>query len=82
MKKVSLIPLFCFCAAELSAAASAVPRVDIQTVSIEQGSDRQVSVFYTLTDAPGIITVDFQTNSAENAWVSIGTGIYFLFAHN
>lgn len=73
MKNVSLFSLSCFCAAELFAAASAVPRVDERSVSIEQDFDRQVSVFYTLTDAPGIITVDFQTNSAENVWVSIGT---------
>ena len=71
MKNVSLFSLSCFCAAELFAAASAVPRVDESAVSMEQASDRLVTVSYKLTDAPGIVTIDFQTNSTVG-WVSIG----------
>ena len=57
-------------------ASAAVPRVDENTVSLVQNSaSRLVTVTYTLTQAPGIVTVDFQTNytdGAETKWASIG----------
>ena len=71
MKKISAFSLSCVLAIDLFAAASAVPRVDESAVSMEQASDRLVTVSYKLTDAPGIVTIDFQTNSTVG-WVSIG----------
>jgi formylglycine-generating enzyme required for sulfatase activity len=71
MKKISAFSVSCVLATELLAAASAVPRVDESAVSMEQASDRLVTVSYKLTDAPGIVTIDFQTNSTVG-WVSIG----------
>ena len=71
MKKMSAFSLSCVLAMDIFAAASAVPRVDESAVSMEQASDRLVTVSYKLTDAPGIVTIDFQTNSTVG-WVSIG----------
>ena len=58
------------------AAFAAAPRVDKADVSMVQDvNTRRVTVTYTLKEAPGIVTVDFQTNAtgtAEGPWVSIG----------
>ena len=58
-----------------AAALAAVPRVDENTVTISQDASRAVTVTYTLTQAAGIVTVDFQTNCVTGAgetWASIG----------
>ena len=64
-------------AAVTSAALSAaVPSVT--NVSMTQADDRLVTVTYTLSDAPAVVTVDVQTNATANAasddpgWKSIG----------
>jgi len=54
-------------------AALATPTVDQNAVTMTQDSaSRRVTIKYTLTEEPGIVTVDIQTNAGENAWVSIG----------
>lgn len=59
------------CAAAASALqAFALPRVDLDEVVLAQSG--RVTVSYILRDAPGIVTVDFQTNTAAGAWTSIG----------
>lgn len=59
--------------ASASVAFASGPRVDLNTVTLVQdASSHRVTVKYTLTGAPGIVTLDIQTNAAENVWVSIG----------
>ena len=57
-------------------AANAEPRVDQNAVTLTQDpQSRLVSVAYTLTGEPAVITVDFQTNAVANVetgWLSIG----------
>ena len=58
-------------AATASAALSAaVPNVTGVTMS--QASDRLVTITYTLSDAPAVITLDVQTNVTGDVWASIG----------
>ena len=71
MKKTITFSMSIAIAMELLATASAVPNINESDVLIEQGADRLITVSYKLTDAPGIVTIDFQTNSASE-WVSIG----------
>ena len=55
---------------------AAVPHVT--SVAMSQANDRLVTITYTLSDAPAVVTVDVQTNAAANAanddpgWTSIG----------
>ncbi len=60
----------------VAATAAAVPRVSQNDVLLVQDQQsRLVSVTYTLTGEPAVITVDFQTNAVANAetgWLSIG----------
>ncbi len=62
--------------AAIAATAAAEPRVDQNAVTLTQDpQSRLVSVTYTLTGEPAVITVDFQTNAVANAetgWLSIG----------
>ena len=62
--------------AAIAATAAAEPRVDQNAVTLTQDpQSRLVSVTYTLTGEPAVITVDFQTNAVANAetgWASIG----------
>ena len=55
---------------------AALPHVDQNAVVLAQDSySRLVTVTYTLTGEPAVITIDFQTNevaNAESGWVSIG----------
>jgi len=60
-----------------SACALAVPRVDENSVTMEQAENpnRTVTISYVLTGEPGIVTFDVETNvtgTAEGPWVSIG----------
>ena len=65
-----------FAAIAASTSLAAVPNVDQNAVTIAQDSQsRLVTVSYTLTGEPAVITVDFQTNAVANAetgWTSIG----------
>ena len=55
---------------------AAVPNVT--GVAMSQANDRLVTITYTLSDAPAVVTIDVQTNAAANAasddpgWTSIG----------
>lgn len=55
--------------AGLSASAS-VPVVS--NVSTSQDASRRVTVTYTLSEEPGIITLTAQTNRGDNVWIDIG----------
>jgi len=65
-----------FAAFAASTSLAAVPNVDQNAVTLAQDSQsRLVTVGYTLTGEPAVITVDFQTNAVANAetgWTSIG----------
>ena len=69
-------PVLVFAALAASTSLAAVPNVDQNAVTIAQDSQsRLVTVSYTLTGEPAVITVDFQTNAVANAetgWTSIG----------
>ena len=61
------------CIAAVALSIAAAPYVDQDDVVLSQNrGSRLVSVKYTLRGDPGVVTVDFQTNAAENAWLSIG----------
>ncbi|MBO5751835.1 MAG: formylglycine-generating enzyme family protein [Kiritimatiellae bacterium] len=64
----TLLSIFTIVGAVIS--ATAIPRVDLTDVTLSQGAIVKVS--YTLKNEPGIVTVDFQTNSTAGGWVSIG----------
>ena len=49
---------------------AAVP--EVADVTMAQASDRLVTITYTLSAAPAVVTVDIQTNAAGGAWASIG----------
>ena len=49
---------------------AAVP--EVTGVTMTQATDRLVTISYTLSDAPAVVTVDIQTNMTGNAWESIG----------
>ena len=62
--------LFAATAAVLFAAPLlALPRAEV--TSFNQ-SDPTVTITYTLSEAPAIVTLDIQTNVAGNVWASIG----------
>ena len=73
---LQLFNLSTLAAAFAALAAGAEPRVDQNAVTLTQDpQSRLVSVTYTLTGEPAVITVDFQTNAVANAetgWLSIG----------
>ena len=49
---------------------AAVP--EVTGVTMTQASDRLVTITYTLSDAPAVVTVDVQTNVTGDTWASIG----------
>ena len=49
---------------------AAVPEVTAVTMS--QAADRLVTITYTLSDAPAVITLEVQTNATGDVWASIG----------
>ena len=51
-------------------ASGAVP--EVTGVTMSQSIDRLVTINYTLSDAPAVITLDVQTNASGNVWASIG----------
>lgn len=76
MKKTIIATLAAGAAAFAFADAATPPSVS--GVTMEQASDRLVTIGYTLADGPAVITLDIQTNATENAaaddpgWTSIG----------
>lgn len=50
--------------------AAGVP--EVASVTMQQLSHRKVNIEYELTSAPAVITLDIQTNDAQNVWTSIG----------
>lgn len=69
MKKTMLLGV----AVGAASLASAVPHVDENDVTLTQDSfSRKVTVTYTLTGEPGIITMDVETNAHDDVWVPIG----------
>lgn len=69
-------PVLVFVALVASTSLATVPNVDQNAVTVAQDQQsRLVTVSYTLTGEPAVITVDFQTNAVANAatgWLSIG----------
>lgn len=60
-----------FAEAEPESAGPAVP--EVSAVKMVQATDsRLVTITYTLTNAPAIITLEVQTNNADGVWTSIG----------
>jgi len=59
-----------FAVAASTALPAAVP--EISNVTMAQDTTRQVTITYTLADAPAVVTVDVQTNNANGGWASIG----------
>ena len=45
---------------------------NVMGVTMAQAQDRLVTITYTLSDAPAVITLDVQTNVTGDVWASIG----------
>lgn len=45
---------------------------EVTAAAMTQGNDRKVTVTYTLSGAPAVVTLDIQTNVSGNVWASIG----------
>ena len=75
-------PLLALLAALCATTLLALPTIDGGTVSIAQNQrSRLVTVRYTLTGDPAVVTVDFQTNDvATGTWTSIGGEKYSRLA--
>ncbi len=58
------------CTPVVAFASAIVPAVS--DVSMSQSADRTVTVTYTLTNAPAVVTLDIQTNGTGGVWASIG----------
>ena len=57
----------------VAGASAAVPTIAEGSVSMTPGTGhRWMMVTYRLEGAPGIVTMDVQTNAGDNVWVSIG----------
>jgi len=69
MKKL-VAPVFVLATVLAAHADAALPVVS--SVSMQQISSKNVTISYSLTGASAVITLDIQTNTADNAWVSIG----------
>ena len=66
MKRLILTALILLC----GAASAAMPKAE--NVTISGIGSREVTITYTLTAAPAVVTLDIETNTASGAWVSIG----------
>ena len=55
-----------------SCAAMAAEMPEVTAVSMTQADSREVTIAYTLANAPAIVTVDIQTNVSGDVWASIG----------
>ena len=67
IKYITMAALAAMTTATLTAA---VPEVSDATMT--QTADRLVTITYSLTDAPAVITLDIQTNNTQGTWTSIG----------
>ena len=79
MKNASTMKHILSASAALAAAvAFAVPSIDTSSVSLTQNPNTKlVTVQYTLTGDPAVVTVDFQTNNVSSGtWESIGGDKY------
>ena len=45
---------------------------DVTAVTMSQADSREVTISYTLANAPAIVTLDIQTNVSGDVWASIG----------
>ena len=70
MNKLVTVPVFALATA-LSAHADATLPV-VSAVTMQQISSKNVTISYSLADAPAVITLDIQTNVAADVWASIG----------
>ena len=57
--------------AALGGFGDAVPVVSDATMEQPTGT-REVTITYTLSDAPAVVTLDIQTNATDGTWASIG----------
>ena len=67
IKYITVAALAAMTTATLTAA---VPEVSNATMT--QAADRLVTITYSLSDAPAVITLDIQTNNTQGTWTSIG----------
>ena len=66
MKRLTMTALLLLC----GTAFAATPKAE--NVTISGVGSREVTITYTLTAAPVVVTLDIETNTASGAWVSIG----------
>ena len=66
MKRLTMTALLLLC----GTAFAATPKAE--NVTISGAGSREVTITYTLTAAPVVVTLDIETNTASGAWVSIG----------
>ncbi len=59
-----------FCLPIGAALSAAVPEITHATMS--QDSSRLVTITYSLTEGPAVVTVDIETNTTDGTWASIG----------
>lgn len=67
INKITVVGMTAFA---IQLASGAVP--EVTGVTMSQSIDRLVTISYTLSDAPAVITLDVQTNASGNVWASIG----------
>jgi len=66
MKRLTIVALLLSCGIAFAAKPKA------ENVTISGVGSREVTITYTLTAAPVVVTLDIETNTASGAWVSIG----------
>ena len=54
----------------LPAALAGMPTATVTSVS--QGTDRVLTVAYTMGEEPGVITMDVETKAQDGSWASVG----------
>ena len=64
--------LIAFTSAAVASSALFATAPVVSDVTMTQALDRTVTITYTLSGEPGIVTVDVQTNRGDDVWVSIG----------
>ena len=55
------------CAAACGAAAFAADMPDVTAVTMTQADSREVTIAYTLENAPAVVTLDIQTNATDGS---------------
>ena len=71
MKNLKKAVLALALGAALGAFGDAVPVVSGATM-VQPSGTREVTITYTLSDAPAVVTLDIQTNATDDTWASIG----------